>query len=45
VQPQTWLKAVLAASVTVTGDELQVQVSVPPAKLAAPFLTPPSTDG
>ena len=31
--------------VAVTGEVAHLQVRVPPAKLAAPFLTPPSTAG
>ena len=45
VQPHTWLNAVLPFSVTVTGAELHLQVSVPPAKSVLPGLTPPSTAG
>src|SRR5215467_6908888 len=45
VQPQTWLNAVLPARLTVTGAEVHLQVSVPPAKSLLPALTPPSTAG
>src|SRR5438552_1697908 len=45
VQPHTWLCAVLPLRLTVTGDEAHLQVSVPPAKLAEPGLTPLSTAG
>src|SRR6516165_6417512 len=45
VQPHTWLKAVLPFNVTVTGEELHLQVSVPPAKSVLPDFTPLSTAG
>src|SRR5262245_31573103 len=45
VQPQTWLKATSPLMLTVTGEDVHLQVSVPPAKLATPGLTPPSTAG
>src|SRR5438045_9484459 len=45
VQPHTWLNAVFPFRLTVTGEELHLQVSVPPAKSVAPALTPPSTTG
>src|SRR5215469_6160360 len=44
-QPHTWLKAVLPLSVTVTGEEPHLQVSVPPAKSVLPGFTPASTAG
>jgi hypothetical protein len=44
-QPHTWLNAVLPFRLTVTGEELHLQVSVPPAKSVAPDLTPLSTAG
>src|SRR5579862_5699561 len=45
VQPQTWLYAVSPFKLTVTGEVAHLQVSVPPAKLATPGFTPPSTAG
>src|ERR1700689_5203477 len=45
VQPQAWLCAHWLATSTVTGLLLHLQVSVPPAKLALPGLTPSSTNG
>jgi hypothetical protein len=45
VQPQTWLCAVCALTATVTGFDAHLHASVPPAKSAAPCLTPLSTDG
>src|SRR5580704_6664419 len=45
VQPQAWLKATLPPIFTVTGLLVHLQLSVPPPKFAAPFLTPLSTDG
>jgi uncharacterized membrane protein (DUF485 family) len=39
------LYAVLPLRLTVTGDVAHLHVSVPPAKLGAPFFTPPSTAG
>src|SRR5262245_55133871 len=45
VHPHTWLWAVCAATRTWTGLLAHLQVSVPPAKLALPAFTPPSTAG
>src|ERR1700761_3831918 len=45
VQPHTWLKDTLPLRPTVTGEEVHLQVSVPPAKLGEPGLTPLSTAG
>src|SRR3984957_20705001 len=45
VQPQAWLKATLPPIFTVTGLLVHLQVSVPPPKFAAPFLTPLSPAG
>ena len=45
VQPQTWLCAVCAPIFTSTLSVAQLQLSVPPAKLGSPFLTPSSTAG
>src|SRR5512141_1713827 len=43
VQPQAWLNATLPLSATVTGCEVHLQTSVPPAKSLAP--RPLSIDG
>jgi len=40
VQPHTWLNATFDATRTVTGSRVHLQVSVPPAKPAAPCFTP-----
>ena len=45
VQPQAWLNAVLPFSETVTGLDVHLQVSVPPAKSFAPGLIPLSIFG
>src|SRR5689334_24918396 len=45
VQPQTWLCAVCAFRVTVTGFDAHLQASVPPAKPGAAGAIPRSTDG
>src|SRR5579871_603245 len=45
LQPQAWLKATFEPILTVTGLLAHLQVSVPPAKLGEPFLTPLSTIG
>src|SRR5258708_1230674 len=45
VQPQAWLCAHCAPIVTLTGFWAHLHMSVPPAKLVDPALTPPSTHG
>src|SRR5689334_24676216 len=45
VQPQAWLNATLPLRATVTGWEVHLQVSVPPAKSLLPALIPLSIDG
>src|ERR1700704_401308 len=45
VQPQAWLKATLPLRATVTGLEVHLQVSVPPAKSFLVGLMPLSIDG
>src|SRR6202012_4733579 len=45
VQPQAWLCATWAPIFTFTGLVAHLHTSVPPAKLAEPFLMPLSSDG
>src|SRR5262245_11129638 len=45
VQPHTWLCAVCAERVTVTGPCAHLHFNVPPENEADPFFTPPSTAG
>ncbi len=45
LQPQAWLNAMFAPSVTLTGALVHLRVSVPPLKSLEPAFTPLSTDG